>query len=1015
MRIDKKLIILIVFFYSFFLKIKDVLALEVNYPDILGHSITNTSNFAEYACYLIGLTMDLATLVAAITIAYGAIYYLISYGRGKFTSEARDIIKSGLLGLLIIICATLIAHTINPNLTKCKFGVLSFLGITPLNSTTNPFNAPTVTYKEIPLGVLTETLLTRTMGCYGFDEEGNPIDGEEIITDDKKKGAGPTYLDHDRADCLLQLVEGADRKAQVVAALSAKITELTNQCDCEKYGDCKPKCNPITGCQVDSSCPSLGAGKCKGECINGPCLATPTIPDCCPSGVKEKIEHGPVPVKVDVGSSTAGGKCETQEKQFKGLDEFRCLAGTQCSGIADLIEKEVTVKEEKIKLVDQKEWKKLNLTQQLIYFKEKIDDLKEKIQTDQGVLTQAKNMLQGPKCYLAVPSVDFFRIHTTTNQRDEFILKDKVFSDPETTQKVSAAKYCSGFNYNNSGCFKKCNDECPDTSEEALKAYSKVKDCTGKPYGSSCWSEQKSDIKDAFSERPCTLGDNTAQTYDGCISSCQNSCSGDCAEKYLLCSNDYKICEDRCNNNSKCILDNANECFLNGQAFITCTKDTSDPANTDNCINTAYSCKNGSDQYAGYPDCVNSKLNSSSAKCSLDKYSSSYLYENNECQKCPNPLAPAPAGSLCATLGDKDNAQNNQDSSTQNNKGLCQSVCPETSKCPTASTCPNCPCDEIDQSIKFSIPIQSDKNIEKSTRANGGQNNITTSRETKAYQIVGPECNEYSHNDDPLTFYCQDEWWKNPNREGLNEIPIGTQRMCLPGGEVPVGQTIDGAQNWANGLIDSADKMKQNIENILIQMYKAGKAIDTTPVKEYCKCDAKFENSEPICKTDCIFNQEWIDESIDGDGNIIPGHWVCGCALEACKGNPCDQIIDYLSQIWNSYRQFKLEFIDFYMVMTIEPRSDIMKELTYSRKQANQCSVVRNNFGTESRLMSCTRVEAEVISPIIDGHIIYSGEEINSYCYGENLNNSLTDNWFCCQTYSPNTENSVPIDLNILP
>ena len=223
--------------------------------------------------------------------------------------------------------------------------------------------------------------------------------------------------------------------------------------------------------------------------------------------------------------------------------------------------------------------------------------------------------------------------------------------------------------------------------------------------------------------------------------------------------------------------------------------------------------------------------------------------------------------------------------------------------------------------------------------------------------------------------------------------------MCLPGGEVPVGQTIDGAQNWANGLIDSADKMKQNIENILIQMYKAGKAIDTTPVKEYCKCDAKFENSEPICKTDCIFNQEWIDESIDGDGNIIPGHWVCGCALEACKGNPCDQIIDYLSQIWNSYRQFKLEFIDFYMVMTIEPRSDIMKELTYSRKQANQCSVVRNNFGTESRLMSCTRVEAEVISPIIDGHIIYSGEEINSYCYGENLNNSLTDNWFCCQTY----------------
>ncbi len=1010
----KKIAIFVIFFFFLFLNIGTVLALEVNYPTILGHSIDDTSSFAELACYLIGVIMDLSVLIAVITIAYGGIYYLVSYGRGNFTSTAKDIIKSGILGLLIIVCATLIAHTINSDLTSCKIGVLSFLGLNPSGSnTTNPYNAPVVTYKEIPLGTLTETLLTRTMGCYGFDEEGNPVDGEEIITDDGKKGAGPTYMDHDRADCLLQLIEGADKKAQVVAALSAKITELMNLCDCKKYGDCKPKCNPITGCQV-TACPG---GGCVGECVGGACLTTPTIPDCCPTKskyegvtVKQQIEHGPVPVEVDVGSSTAGGDCKTQEKEFKGLDEFRCEDPVKCSNITNLVEKEVTVKEKKIKLINQKEWKKLNLTQQLMYFKEKIDELKEKIRADQAILTQARDTLQNRQCYLATSAVDLLRIDTTTDQKKEFITINKTFSDPETSKTVNAVKYCTGFNYNNSSCFKKCNDECPDTSGKALEAYSKVKDCTGKPYSSSCWSVQKTDAKSAFGERPCTLGDDTKQTYDGCISSCRSDCSNLCAKKYSTCSNDYKICEDQCNNNSKCILDNTDTCLLNAQGFKNCSNDTSDPANTDKCINDAYLCKNGSDQYAGYPDCINSSFSSSSSSssgCPTDQYSASYFYENKNCQKCDNPYGPAPVGSVCSTT-------------TAGNKGTCQGACPETSKCPTASDCPTCPCNEIkDQSFKFIVPIQSDKNIENSINANSGKENTTTDRKVPAdlsHQIVGPECNGYSFNDDPLTFYCQDGWWNNP-KEGLNKIPVGTQRTCLPGGEVPVGQTVDNAQNWANNLIVSADKMKQSIENVLIQMNKAGKAKDTPPVQNYCKCDANFDYENgggPICKTDCNY-AEWKVNDFDENGNVVGWHWQCSCVQTKCEGNPCEQVIDYLSKIWNSYRQFKLDFIDFYITMTTEPRSDIMKELTYSRSQTNNCSLKRNNYGTDSRLMSCTRVEAEVISPIIGGSIIYNGEKVDSYCYGKNLNSSLTDNWFCCQTYSPGTENSVPIDKKALP
>ena len=1042
--------------FGFFLKADFVLALEANYPPLFGQSVTDTSDIAAYGCYIIAAILNLAVIIATIAIAYGGIYYLISYGRGKFTSEAKDIIKSAILGLLIIVCATLIAHTINPNLTSCKIGVLSFIGLdTSGNSKINPYNAPVVTYKKIPLGTLTETLLTRTMGCYGFDEEGNPIDGEEITTDEGKKGALPTYTNHDRADCLLQLIDGANKKAQVVAALSTEITKLMNLCDCKKYGECKPKCNPITGCQY-TSCPG---GSCVGECVGGACLITPSIPDCCPaeSGVndpktgkeltvKEQIENGPVPVEVDVGSVTGDDSCKTQEKKFMGLDEFRCpntIKGDEatknfCDGLSikNFVEKliyinnitraviskdrweQLSPKDQLLftpyTIIDQKKWGQLNLTQQLIYFKEKIDFLKEKIRADQSVLTQARDTLQDRQCYLAKSSVDFFRIYATTDQKKEFISINKPFSDPETNQKVSATKYCDGFNYNNSSCFKKCNDECPDTSGKALEAYSKVKDCTGKPYSSSCWSDQKSDIRSAFGKRPCTLGDDTKQTYNGCISSCQNDCSNICAKKYITCSNDYKTCEEQCNNNSQCILDNSDKCLLDAQAFRNCSSNTSDPANTDNCIDKAYLCKNGSDQYAGYPDCINSSFSSSSSlssNCPTDQYSASYFYENPDCQKCKNPYETASPGSVCLVDG-----KNNTPNYPQNNDEgkFCQDVCPETSKCSTASFCPDCPCDDIkDQAFRFIIP-------QESTKDNAGNAGYSI-REEKvsddlSHQIVGPECNTYSYNDDPLTFYCQDEWWNNSKREGLNQIPIGAQRICLPGGEVPVGQTIDSAQNWANNLITSADKMKQSIENILTQMYKAGKAkdTDTPPVKDYCKCNAKFESSLPICKTDCNYDERLVP-IFDEYGDVVGEEWQCSCAQAPCEGNPCEQVVDYLSQIWNNYRQFKLNFIDFYITTTTEPRSDIVKELTYSRSQINKCSLERNIYGTRSRLLSCTRVEDEIILPAVEGPVILGGGKVDGYCYGKNLDQNLTDNWFCCQEYSKDELDSKPIDQDVLP
>jgi hypothetical protein len=116
--------------------------------------------------------------------------------------------------------------------------------------------------------------------------------------------------------------------------------------------------------------------------------------------------------------------------------------------------------------------------------------------------------------------------------------------------------------------------------------------------------------------------------------------------------------------------------------------------------------------------------------------------------------------------------------------------------------------------------------------------------------------------------------------------------------------------------------------------------------------------------------------------------------------------MDYLSKLWGNVRQARLDFIGFYTTMIQEPRSDIMKELTYSRKMTNSCNLVSTNYftnnvytpsltanyvyGSQTRLLSCTRAKDEIAAP--DGNT----------CYGRKNDSSLTDDWLCCEQYKQN-------------
>ena len=1011
----KKLIFFSVIILFFFLKASFVFALEVNYPTILGIGIGN-GTLPEYAKYFFNLGMGLAGFIAVISVAVGGIYYLIDYGKGKFTSEGKDRIKSGILGLLIVFCSYLIANTINPNLVIFKLNTLSsvLLGTSNTPATPLPPGVGVTIYDEVPLGILTENVLTRTMDCYAFDAQGNPIDRDQKPTTqyDYYK---PTYQNDDRVDCLAQLFDGAQKKAQVTNELSKAIRDLMSGCVCNGS-----KCQPA--CGNDCGTPDNG---CQGACSN--CKSACTGGDCCNAGVKDRIETGKNGgINIGIGTVTANyaypagsdfsepvnnTTYPVYKITYKGLDEFRCpnpISGghLSCDDVQSFVEKPITTTvggaTKTFIAINKNNWNKLNLVQQLRYFKEKIASIRLLIQQDVKAMDDAKAKLATKNCYMATSYVDLVKNYESTDKNKTVVLTKKVFTDPQTGSLINVAKYCKGFNYNNSSCLKKCNDACPDTSQAAMASYSNCKGYECDIYDINCLDGQEECIKEAYGLRLCQNKDSSEKfkNFDECVTSCQTDCSTTCSAKYLPKSLELTVCKNQCKDNSKCILDNAGDCLFGAQGFIDCAVQNnalsgSDQGSTSYCINNAYLCKSGSDEYAGYSAC--STLPSSSA-CPTDQYSSSFFYKNPTCQKCPQPYNIAAKTSACY-------------SKTSPNSS-CQEICPETTKCPTASSCPYCSCDEIDKkTFSFSAPNVTNAGpgtCKKPDIIEPGQS--TLNEKVSAYRITSPQCTDYAFNDDPLTFYCQENWWDDQKiQKNLNQkTPIGEKKVCPISGEIPIGETVDAVDDWFSKLsnIIKAEEdaiMGKGIDKSMVDFLKTnlGDAAKTNiPAPNYCKCNATFKDATPVCSTDC-------QKITSGDPPVD------SCVVVPCSGLSCSQMMNYLSKVSDYYRRLKVDgFMNFYIsgISDSWGRSDIMKKLTYSRQKTSECSVVNTNYNSSAVLMDCTRVENEVANGQIQSTNTSLSKALGYYCYGVNLgnlsNNKLTDNWFCCQNWSQEATNS---------
>ena len=970
-NINKKLFFFFSLLIIFLLGANFIFALEVNLP-----GLGEKPSLPEYARYFFNWGMGIAGTLAAFALIFGGLHYLISFGMGKITSAGKDWMKAGIMGLLILLCSYLIAGTINPQLTVFHFEDLVPISLTGNGPTPGtPSGSETITYKEIPIGTLTRNVLVRTINCYDFDENGDPIDGNLDTSDEFE----PTFLNHDRIDCLLKLAEATEKKAEKTKKLSDKIAELMGRCSCQN--SCESDCTE-SGCEYKSQCPrdegDVGTEyPCSGDCVGAGCKRGES--DCCPEKVKEQIEHGQIYVN---------------NKEYKGLDEFRteyplcketgympypykdCVDAEE--DLLNIIETKTEIEKEIVKIIQIEVWRGLRLIDQLRYLKGKIKEIN--LKEDVNVLKKAE--IELGNCYLAKSYIDFLKITKETKKEDEIIAKQKEFKDPYTDEDIDISKYCKGFLYADAQCYQTCRNIYPGTDSVT---YQCLKDnCKG-----DCDEDDSKCLRDCCFDSP---------PFKKCLTNCRDQCLNLCQKKYPQESeyegeepeNEiYEECVEKCNTDSQCFIEytvkegeeekvdvsinkNEEKCYINLKSLKSCADKYDDFENFEKCAKTSFKGKYCTDQQAGYLDCL---------KKIGKEYSSSFLYENPQKQKCP-------------------------DCYEEINGSSCVDVYPETSKCPSCSNCPECPC--------------STQDIQGNT----------------IYSVCSGECGEYSYNDDPLTFYCRENWWERwwewgDEKTRIPTEPLGKEWSCEKNNEIPIGQTVDETEEWAEELTKLINDFIEKIKNMVDK--KEEKVIKYNiryigEEKGYCECDSLCDGEEEACQSGCEYRQTPPIPIIDPYTDEIIGYtdWNCYCVKKLCQGNPCQKMINLLKRkeadgecpkgveykgtewYYNEIKQALEKLKEFVLG---EERSEILKKLIYSRKKMDECSGISAGFEREIRLLSCERVIDEIIPPIVNGKVTIKireyGQEIlktlEGYCYGREAgkilktSEPLTDNWFCCE------------------
>jgi len=108
-------ILITAFASAFFFVAFRAMAVNLNYPDF-----ASSTSPAEFIGKFYLYALSISGTLAIIMIVYGGVKYVASAGSVASQSDARDIIKNAVFGILLLGGAYLILHTINPDITDLK-------------------------------------------------------------------------------------------------------------------------------------------------------------------------------------------------------------------------------------------------------------------------------------------------------------------------------------------------------------------------------------------------------------------------------------------------------------------------------------------------------------------------------------------------------------------------------------------------------------------------------------------------------------------------------------------------------------------------------------------------------------------------------------------------------------------------------------------------------------------------------------------------------------------------------
>jgi len=93
------------------------LTLNLTYPEFGGYKLDKDTDINEIVAWLYYFIISISGISAFAMLVRGGFMWLSSAGNPSVLGEAKDIITSAILGLIIVLASFLIVQIINPELT----------------------------------------------------------------------------------------------------------------------------------------------------------------------------------------------------------------------------------------------------------------------------------------------------------------------------------------------------------------------------------------------------------------------------------------------------------------------------------------------------------------------------------------------------------------------------------------------------------------------------------------------------------------------------------------------------------------------------------------------------------------------------------------------------------------------------------------------------------------------------------------------------------------------------------